>query len=300
MGAATLIDEAALGPLVPVPSHDANKYSRGKLVIVGGSAEYPGAVCLGALASQRIGAGYTEVLAAPESVPVVHGFRPSVVARPWDALDVDAINRAAAHHPVAVAIGSGMTGTSAQERELVLEVLSQVEAPVLADGGALTVTASAAGRAAAAERARKGCALVLTPHGGEAARLARGARVQAADATDPADPASLAESLAESYGCTVVLKGPDTYIAQTGMPTALMDQGTAALAKAGTGDVLAGVIAGLLAQGLATRDAAVLGATLHGVAGRVAADGLGIVSVTAEDVARALPQAVRLVVEGSR
>lgn len=288
MGTADPIDMAALRALVPHLAPDANKYSRGKLVLVGGSASYPGAACLAAAASERAGAGYTEAFVAAESLPVVRAWRPSVVARAWGDLADEAIGAGGgSHHPLAVAIGPGLTGAGAIERGLVLRVLERGAAPVLADGGALGILATAAGRAAAAQRARDGRALVVTPHAGEAARLAAGARVRAAG------PCALAEGLSRAYGCVVVLKGPVTHIAAPGLPTLLMDQGTPALAKAGTGDVLAGAIGALLAQGLAPRDAAALGATLHALAGRAAAEKVGAVSVTAVDVAESLPEAIR-------
>ena len=72
-----------------------------------------------------------------------------------------------------------------------------------------------------------------------------------------------------------------------------MAHGTPALAKTGTGDVLAGTVGALLAQGLASADAAVLGTWLHAEAGRIAAGRLGIISVMAEDVAEVLPQAIQ-------
>lgn len=274
-----------LAALVPVPAPDANKYSRGKLVLVGGSAEYPGAACLAVAAAGRAGAGYVEAFCAPSSVAVLQGWRPSAVARPWDALRIGVVNEAAGRHPVAVVVGPGMDGSSPEQAALVLRVLSQVQAPVLADGGALAVLATTEGRAAARRRAEEGWPLVATPHGGEAARLARGARVGAEE------PAKLADALAAAYGCTVALKGPVTFVAQPGRPATPMAHGTPALAKAGTGDVLAGAIGALLAQGLPPWEAAFLGAALHAEAGRIAAERLGVVGVVAEDVAEALAQA---------
>lgn len=277
----------ALRSLLPVPSPDANKYSRGKLVLVAGSAGYPGAACLAVAAAGRMGAGYTEAFCVAETLPVLRAWRPSAVARCWDAFSAEAVNEAARRHPVAVAAGSGMAGAAPHEVALVLKVLRQVEAPVLADGGALAVLATAEGRAAAQHRADKGWPLVLTPHGGEAARLARGARVSAEG------PQQLAEALAAAYGCTVVLKGPETFVAQPGRAAIIMAHGTPALAKAGTGDVLAGTVGALLAQGLAPADAAALGTWLHAEAGRIAAERLGAISVMAEDVAEALPLAIQ-------
>ena len=87
------------------------------------------------------------------------------------------------------------------------------------------------------------------------------------------------------------VKGPETYVSD-GDQVIRMSLGTPALAKAGTGDVLAGMIGALLAQGLDPLDAAVLGATLHAQAGRAAEARLTAICVTAEDVIEAIPQAV--------
>ena len=101
-----------------------------------------------------------------------------------------------------------------------------------------------------------------------------------------------AHLLADAYAATVVLKGPETVVAH-GNDTYLMDKGTPALAKAGTGDVLAGVIAAFLAQGLSPVQSAVLGARLHADAGNEAARRLGVVSVIPEDVIDCIPIAIQ-------
>ena len=98
--------------------------------------------------------------------------------------------------------------------------------------------------------------------------------------------------LADTYAATVVLKGPETVVAH-GSDTYLMDKGTPALAKAGTGDVLAGIIAALLAQGLSPVQAAVLGTRLHADAGNEAARRLGVVSVIPEDVIDCIPVSIQ-------
>ena len=72
--------------LLPWPDDLANKYSRGKLTLIAGCADYPGAACLAAIASQRMGAGYTEVACSPESVAAVRAASPSLVVRAWDEL----------------------------------------------------------------------------------------------------------------------------------------------------------------------------------------------------------------------
>ncbi len=277
-------DEARLARLVPYPAPDANKYTRGKLELVAGSPAYPGAAVLAARAAQRAGAGYTEVFASKGALPYVRQAQPSLVVRPWSALSFEGERPVDDRHPRAVAVGSGFDAAGSQEEGLLRTVLGGTTAPVLVDGGALSLLAQEKLRRASVERYRGGLVTVLTPHGGEAARLASPLRIPTGD------PERLAADLARAYGAVVVLKGPDTFVSE-GARTFVMTEGTAALAKAGTGDVLAGILGALLAQGVRAVDASMLAATLHARAGRIAAEERGPISVIAEDVVEALPAA---------
>ena len=285
-----LYDEARLAALLPMPAADAHKYSRGKLTIVGGAAAYPGAACLAAAASQRMGAGYTEVVCAPESVAVVRRFRPSLVVRSWEGLASDSFAPTRPGRPVAYAVGSGLDAltdaASAEAKRLVHRALKHAHAPLLIDGGGLAPLATDKGRRLLRRRFLNGWSTVITPHAGEAARLASPLDLP----TDDQD--RLARLLALAYGVIAVVKGPDTSISD-GETTVRITEGTSALAKAGTGDVLAGMLGALLAQGIDPLDAAVLAVTLHARAGRVAAECTTNISVIAEDVVGALPEAIR-------
>lgn len=284
-------DNAALAALAPWPDPQANKYTRGKLSLVAGAAAYPGAACLAGAAAERAGAGYTEVFCAGESLLAVRSFRPSLVARDWREWHPARQEARRSDRTGACVIGCGFDG-DARQRELVAETVRAATGPVLIDGGAIGLMADKAGQRLARERAERGVGpLVLTPHGGEAARLARGAELEGA-----LGGPELAVGLARAYRALIVLKGPITFIADAEGIVETMDRGTAALAKAGTGDVLAGIIGALLAQGLAPRDAAALGCALHAEAGRAAAKELTEICVSAEDVIAALPQAVRAIV----
>ena len=264
--------------------------SRPNLSLVAGSAAYPGAACLAADGATRAGAGYTEVFCAGKALLTVRGHRPSLVARDWRAWHPGRPSRGGSgDHPRACVIGCGFdTAEGGATAGLLMETLRAWEAPLLVDGGALGLLASPTGLRLAAERAAKGRPLVLTPHGGEAARLAA-----AASLAPDRDAPALAAALARAYGATVALKGPRTYLADTRGNVEVMDRGTAALAKAGTGDVLAGIIGALLAQGLSPVDAAALGCALHAEAGRAAEAALSALCVTADDLADFLPAAVR-------
>ena len=132
-----------------------------------------------------------------------------------------------------------------------------------------------------------GADVVLTPHRGEAERLAERLGIDTHQ-----DPASLAEALAARTGATVLLKGAVTLVAPgDGSPLLSQDDGVPQLATAGTGDVLAGIIGTLLASGLDGPRAAALGALLHGRAGRLASRG-GRAPLVAADLPTLLPEVI--------
>lgn len=310
-------DDARLARLLPHPAVDANKYTRGTLTLAAGSAAYPGAACLAAAAAQRMGAGYTQVVTAPENVRTVQAFRPSLVARSWESWDASALRAFEPGKPCAYVVGPGFDAADERAAELAFSVLGYAHAPVLVDGGAFAALASEGGLKVLRRRFLRGLPTVLTPHAGEAARLAAAFGVDSAEAEAGRSQEAFAFDLARACGATVVLKGPDTCIAQPagavdagavgavgaveaaeGAALAerprllMMREGTPALAKAGTGDVLAGAIGALLAQGLGAFDASMLGAVLHARAARLAESRLGDICVIPEDVVEALPEAV--------
>ena len=287
-----------LAALVPMPAHDAHKYSRGKVVVVGGSKHYPGAACLAAHASQRSGAGYTQVWCASQAQDLVRATSPSLVVRSWDELSRDDFEPTSTKRPFAYVLGCGMdaaldadpSDSAKKSKDLVFFVLKYAKAPVLIDGGALSVLTSEKGRHLLHKRFVNGLTTLISPHAGEAARLA------AAFNLPSDDPCRLSCLLAWAYGVIAIVKGPETFISD-GDTLTRVTEGTPALAKAGTGDVLAGIIGAFLAQGLAGVDAAVLATSIHAKAGRHAALRFTDIGVCAEDLIEALPQAFVDVIE---
>lgn len=277
--------DGVLRDLVPQLDSQANKYTRGKLAVVAGCARYPGAACLAAYAAQRSGAGYVQVFCSPQAVSVVQGYRPSLVVSSWEALGSSDLPMSKPGKPTACVIGPGFDGEDTACQELALKALRLAQSPALVDGGALSALATGEGRLIARDRAQAGLPTVLTPHGGEAARLAKAARIQAESEPE------LAASLAMAYGANVVLKGPNTFVSD-GERVVAVTCGTPALAKAGTGDVLAGMVGALMAQGVDAFDAAVLGAELHARAGLACESRMPALCVTPEDLIEAIPAAI--------
>lgn len=272
-------------PFAPLPA-DINKYTRGKLILVVGSASYTGAAALASCAAERMGAGYTEVVTACEAVAVVRQASMSLVVHDRSTWSVQSLKPSTQSHPCAVGIGSGFEGSD-EERALTYEVLQQAECPVLVDGMALSFMGKKKARKILDWRKEQGLATIFTPHGGEAARLAQAADIQ----LDQSDPAANVQLLATTYNVLLVLKGPQTFISD-GEKITPMTAGTPALAKAGTGDVLAGMISSLLAQGIEPFEAAVVATTAHALAGREASSRFTEISVIASDLISFIPLAL--------
>ena len=214
---------------------------------------------------------------------------PSLVAhdlRSWRPAGLDALRELKHPERHAVCMGPGFDAADGRTASLVAEILESAACNVLVDGGGLAALGSKEALHALERRAERGLATVITPHGGEAARLQASLGLRADGAPE------LAHALSCTLGVVAVVKGPDTFIAADGVVTP-MREGGPALAKAGTGDVLAGMMSALLAQGAPAAEAAVLAAVLHARAGNEAARAFTPVAVTPEDVIEAIPQALR-------
>lgn len=277
--------------LLPVPEPDAHKNARGRVLVVAGSGAYPGAAVLAAKGAQRAGAGYV-TLAVPESiVPVAQAHLvsapvtglPEHRGRTFAARAADAVVGLAADYD-AVVLGPGLTvadGAAALARSLV----SRLDKPLVLDADGLNALVDATGLLAG-----RGAPAVVTPHPGEAARLL-GKTVSEVQA----DRVSCAKALAtDAVAC--VLKGAGTVIASGGR-VVVNTTGTPALATAGTGDILSGIVGTFLAQGLDPLHAGALSAWIHGRAGEIAAEDLTPVCVIAEDVLEHVPYAVSELLE---
>lgn len=249
----------------PHPGPASDKYSRGVVGIATGSAQYPGAAVLsvsGACAGPTGMVRYAG--SAHEDVVRAH---PSVVAAPRVA-DAGRVQ--------AWVCGSGL-GTDDGARTELRSVLAS-SLPVLLDADALTLLVDGKH----AEDLRRDAPLVITPHDGEFHRLAGEA--------PGADRVAAACRLAAWINAVVLLKGDRTIVATPAGDVWVNPTGSSALATAGSGDVLAGLLGSLLAAGLPPERAAVTAAYLHGLAGRRAAeDG----PVTSPDVAAALREVIR-------
>ena len=261
-----LVTDAVLS-LVPRRSEGDTKYTAGSVLVVGGSRGMTGAVCLAAEAAFRADAGYVAVAVPEETLPVVETLLVEAVKAPRERVD-ELAKRASA-----LAVGPGL-GRGDEERALVRRLLTDLELPAVVDADALFEL----------EAADWPAARVLTPHAGELGRLL-GEESSWVDA----HRLEAARRAVDRYRCVVLLKGPGTLVTAPGEGVLVCDAGTPALATAGTGDVLTGVIASFLAKGMDARLAAAAGAVAHGRAAELAPHQVGLV---ASDVIDSLPLAL--------
>ena len=255
---------------LPRAKSSGNKYTRGHALLCGG---YPmtGAARMAARAAARIGAGLTTIAVPEIAFSIYAAALTSIMVRPLKQ-GGDLAQLLSDPRFTAFLIGPG-AGVTDATRETVLEILATAR-PALLDADAISVFAS---KTAELARAIRG-PCVMTPHGGEFARLF----------DLPGDKLSRARSAARQSGAVIVLKGADTVIAAPDGRAVVNTNAPASLATAGSGDVLGGLILGLLAQGMDAFLAAAAGVWVHGAA--AAAFGPGLL---AEDLPDLVPAVLR-------
>ncbi|KRE05921.1 hypothetical protein ASE63_06300 [Bosea sp. Root381] len=268
------------------PAHavDAHKYRRGAVLVVAGGLAGVGAPRLGARAALRIGAGLVTIACRPEAL-AAHAARGPDALMQRAVADPEALARLLAEPRLSSVLIGPALGLDGAAGEAVRAVL-RTSVPAVLDADALTLLGA---RVSGLRRrvAQRGAALVLTPHEGEFARLFSGM----ATIMDAPSKLERARRAAIRSGAVVVLKGADSVIASPQGRAAINTTGSAALATAGSGDVLGGLIAGLMAQGVPALEAACAAVWLHGRAGEEAGAGL-----IADDLPEIVP---RLLVEAS-
>ncbi len=249
------IDEAALrGWPLPRPDADGDKESRGRVLVIGGSRELAGAAILAGTAALRAGAGKLMLAVSSVVAPWVAQALPEARVTGLDeAADggfvFDGRLAALVRRADALLVGPGMAGDNAS---FIASLLAHVEDSTLVlDAGAMDAVPQCAGRRC-----------LITPHAGEMAHLLKADR-----AAIEQDPARTAVYAARRFRVVVALKGPLTCIADPQGTLWQHEGGNAGLGTSGSGDVLAGVIAGLAARGAPPEQAAAWGVALHARAG---------------------------------
>ena len=273
--APTSIRRGLPGLLERVPRRSAQdtKYSAGSVLVVGGQPGTTSAACLAAMAALRADAGYATLAVPAEALATAEALALEPVKLGWSEEDAVGVLEEAAGRASALALGPGL-GRSDARRSLVRDLLERIDLPAVVDADGLF----------GLEPVRRSASTVLTPHAGELARL-----LDRDSAWVGAHRLEAARAAAEAFSAVVLLKGADTLVAAPDGSVLVCDAGPPALATAGTGDVLTGIVASFLAKGLDAVTAASAGAVAHGLAARLLPHQAGLV---ASDLLETLPAAL--------
>lgn len=273
-------------PLPPLGA-DSDKEARGRVLIVGGGAEMPGAAVLAGLGALRAGAGKLQVAAARPANLVIAGDLPEarVIIAPGSTagdLETSAIGPLSefAVRTDALVVGPGLPD-EAIAGELALGLATAAPSCALVIDAAAMTGLSLADERIGALAGRS----VLTPHAGEMAGLLGCEKAAVLES-----PIDCVRQAAQAFRSVVALKGETTLIASPDGVVWHHDNGAVGLATSGSGDVLAGVIGGLLARGAVPAQAAVWGVALHGGAGRLLSEEIGPLGFLAREILPAIPR----------
>ena len=258
---------------MPYREQNSNKGTFGKVLNVAGSENYIGAAYLSSISALKTGAGYIALASCEKVTDAVSKMLPEAVYISKE----DALKNLDKY--TVMLIGCGLSRSKSAKKDFV-KFIKASKIPTVIDADGLNILSE------------NPCIppenTILTPHPAEAARLL-GVNVE----NILSDLEGSAKKITEKYNCVTVLKTHRTVVCNTDFKIHVNKNGNSALAKAGTGDVLAGVIAGLLAQGMEPFEAAKLGVYLHSRAGEIASEELTEYSVLASDLPKYLSTAIK-------
>ena len=270
-----LVEPHMFAALLSERPRGAHKGNFSHVRVIGGAAGKGGAAAMAGAAALRAGAGLVTVAADPRERATVTTLMPELMTATWSEENIQTDPQRV------LAVGPGL-GRTDESDELARRLFANALSPMVVDADALNALALTPFHGGGRFR-------VLTPHPGEMARLTG---LSVADVQ--ADRVDIARRFAHQRACIIVLKGQRTVTAMPDGRVYVNPTGSPAMATAGSGDVLTGLIAGFLAQFAEQRETAVLAAVwLHGRAGEIGAREIGEMSLTAMDLLRYLPQAIR-------
>lgn len=263
-----------------------NKGSFGKVLLVAGAENMSGAAYLSGLAAYRMGAGLVKIFTVEANRPILQEQLPEAIIetyRPEDAWERPEAFKGqiggACDWASVIILGPGL-GQAAYTRPLVQEILEHVYVPIVIDADALNVIAA---NPELTQYYTEN--IIVTPHLGEMSRLTGKTISQIQEHL-----IDTAVDYSSRYGITCVLKDAVTVVTGKEGQVYLNSSGNSAMAKAGSGDVLTGTVAGLLAQGEENWEAAILGVYLHGAAGDRAMESISAHGILARDIANQLAE----------
>lgn len=265
----------------PARIEQSHKGTYGKVLLIVGSQGMAGAALLSARAAYMVGAGLVQIYTHEDNRVIIQESLPEAVLTTYDTYDEEELNRLLAWADV-VGIGCGL-GMSEVAHKIVQHTIACTEVPCVADADALHILASEM----VLLKNRK-APLVITPHIKEMSRLLS---CEVKDVVE--HKMNYLEEFVKTYELTCVLKDARTIVAQKQEKFFLNLTGNSAMAKGGSGDILAGIISGILAQGMNTYESACLGVYLHGLCGDFAKEQKGKYSVLAGDIVESIGEILR-------
>jgi ADP-dependent NAD(P)H-hydrate dehydratase len=270
-------------PKLPERPIEGHKGMFGRVLILGGQENMIGAPALAGTAALRTGAGLVQISVPRSVLTACLSITPELIGLGLGKGAKELL--AAAADADALVIGPGMGG-SIDARDRLMRLI-RLPKPTVVDADGLNLLAREKRWPAKAFKAHA----VLTPHPGEMKRLAR--LIGRTDVpSDDAGRIDVALAAANAFGQVVLLKGHRTVVTD-GSRVYVNDTGDSSLSKAGTGDVLSGILGTLLAQQMDRFEAACAAVWIHGKAGEIVGSRLGRRSVLAMDVINALPETLR-------
>ena len=267
---------------------NSNKSTYGKVLNIAGSSNYRGAAYLSSASCLRIGAGLVCLASVEKVCNSVSALLPEVIFQELSQNNVGSIsklNNVDLYGYQTVLLGCGLT-TNEETSEFLLNLFDKMPSnkSLVVDADAINILAKNNVKFSTKN-------IVLTPHVKELSRLLN---VSVEEINDNRE--KYAMIAAQKFECVVLLKGNKTVITN-GEEVYINSTGNSALAKAGTGDVLTGIIGGLISQSVDCFKAAIIGAYIHGLAGDLMSEELTKYSVLASDVVEYIPFAVKQVLE---
>ncbi len=281
------IDKQLVSGKMPLRSENSNKATFGKILNIAGSLNYIGAAYLSSISALKTGAGYLTLACPEEIASTIAIMAPEITYKRLNskngAISIDNDLGNLTDYNV-LSIGCGITNTG-ETREFIFNILKKrnpIQNMVL-DADGINILASKNEIISLKNT-------VITPHPKELSRLLK---VNIEEINSNRE--KYAKVASQTYECITVLKGHNSIVTD-GKEVYVNTTGSSALAKAGSGDVLTGIISGLLAQKLSPIDSAVTGTFLHGLSGDIAAINLTKYCVMASDVINCLPFAIKQII----
>ncbi|RKX69345.1 NAD(P)H-hydrate dehydratase, partial [candidate division TA06 bacterium] len=282
------IDKNLAKYLLPKRNDSSHKGSFGKILLIGGSKSYPGAIMLSSKSAVKSGAGLV-YSAFPESLSrTISSYIPDTIKIPLKETEEGSIDLSNFKKIIdiskdmdAVLIGPGISDNKVT-LNFVEMIIGEIDKPIILDADGLRILCNNS-------ISIKTDKLLITPHPGEAARIL-GINTNEIN-TRRLDFSRL---LSDKFKCTVLLKGYKSIITNSN-ETYINLSGNSALARGGSGDILSGIITAFIGNGMDILNAAALGSYLHGLAGEIASENLSKYSISMDELIAIIPEAFKCI-----